>query len=82
MKTTSIRELKHDTASVLEWVEAGESVEVRKHGKLVAILAPPSPESGSRAPRPDFAARLKSIYGETSLSTTATKLLADERGDR
>lgn len=82
MKTASIRELKHDTAAVLEWVDAGESVEVRKHGKLVAVMSPPPPPKKQGTSRPDFASRLKAIYGDKVMRTTATELLADERGDR
>lgn len=82
MKTASIRELKHDTAAVLDWVGAGESVEVRRHGKLVAVMSPPSPAKKPSTSRPDFAARLKAIYGDRVMRTTATALLADERGDR
>lgn len=81
MKTASIRELKHDTTTVLEWVEAGERVEIRKRGKPVAILSRPN---GKRAAtrRPNFLARLKSIYGNQVMADTATDLLADERGER
>lgn len=81
MKTASIRALKHDTTTVLGWVAAGEPVEIQKRGKPVAILSRPTRRT--KAPtRPDFAARLKSIYGNTVLAATATELLADERGDR
>ena len=82
MKTASIRELKHDTAEVLGWVEAGEPVEIRRRGKLVAVMSPPPSLLGKAATRPDFQARLKSIYGDTVLKVTATDLLAEERGDR
>ncbi len=37
-----IRELKHDTATVLGWVEA---VEIRRRGKLVAVMSPPPTSS-------------------------------------
>lgn len=81
MKTASIRELKHDTTTVLEWVEAGERVEIQKRGKPVAVLSrPEAPAPASK--RPDFAARLKSIYGNKLLAVTATELIAQERGDR
>ena len=82
MKTASIRELKHDTAAVLGWVEAGEPVEIRRRGKLVAVMSPPVQSSDKAASRPDFEARLKTIYGGKMLKTTATELLAEERGDR
>jgi antitoxin (DNA-binding transcriptional repressor) of toxin-antitoxin stability system len=81
MKTASIRALRHDTATVLGWVEAGEKVEIRKRGRPVAIMSRPSARSRSGS-RPNFAARLKSIYPAQVLSKTATELLAEERGDR
>ena len=81
MKTASIRELKHETTTVLEWVKAGERVEIQKRGKPVAILSRPEDKPAS-AKRPDFMARLKSIYGARVLAVTATDLLAGERGER
>ena len=81
MKTASIRELKHDTTTVLGWVTAGEPVEIQKRGKPVALLSLPASRS-KPSPRPDFAARLQSIYGDKVLAVTATQMLADERGER
>ena len=81
MKTASIRDLRHDTNTVLGWVASGERVEIQKRGKPVAMLSRPAPQT--KAPtRPDFAARLKSIYGDKMLAVTAAELLAQERGDR
>ncbi len=81
MKTASIRELKHDTNTVLGWVISGERVEIQRRGKPVAMLSLPARKSKGTA-RPDFAARLKSIYGDKLLPVTATELLAQERGDQ
>jgi len=36
MRTTTIRELKHDTTTVLSWVAGGESVEVRRRGAVMS----------------------------------------------
>ena len=77
MKTTTIRELKHDT-TVLSWVAGGESVEVRRRGVPVAILSPR--KRRARIVRPDFAARLRAIYGDRILPTTASDLIAESRG--
>ncbi len=79
MKTTTIRELKHDTSTVLSWVAGGESVEVRRHREPVAILTPV--RRAARVARPDFAARLKSIYGKSSATVTGTELISEARGD-
>lgn len=81
MKTASIRELKHATTTVLGWVEAGERVEIRKRGKLVAILSRPE-EVVRKGKRPDFGARLRAIYGDSVLAVSGTELLAEERGSR
>ena len=76
MKTTTIRELKHATTTVLSWVAGGESVEVRRRNEPVAILSPP--KRRTRVVRPGFAAR--SIYGDRVLATTGTDLMAESRG--
>lgn len=69
MKTATVRQLRHDFGSVLDWIEEGDQVGISKRGKLVALLSPPTPaKRGVRRKRPDFAARLKRNYGDTVLS--------------
>ncbi len=79
MKTTTIRELKHETSKVLSWVANGESVEVLRRNVPVARLSPVS--APSTVKRPDFAARLKDIYGNKVLSSTGTELISESRGN-
>jgi antitoxin (DNA-binding transcriptional repressor) of toxin-antitoxin stability system len=79
MKTTTIRELKHDTTTVLSWVAEGETVEVRRRNEPVALLSPPKRRFAVR--RPDFAARLKAIYGKVVLKTTGTDIISEARGN-
>jgi len=79
MKTTTIRELRHDTTTVLAWVARGESVEVQRRGEPVAVLSPRKPSA--RVARPDFLARLRAIYGDKVLPSTATDLIAESRGE-
>jgi len=79
MKTTSIRELKHDTSAVLAMVANGESVEVRRRNVPVAVI---SPIKTSKVVRRDFRGRLKAIYGERILTVTGTDLISEDRGDR
>jgi antitoxin (DNA-binding transcriptional repressor) of toxin-antitoxin stability system len=78
MRTTTIRELKHDTTTVLSWVADGESVEVRRHDEPVAILSPV--KRTPRGTRPDFAARLTAIYGKKKAALSATDLISEARG--
>jgi antitoxin (DNA-binding transcriptional repressor) of toxin-antitoxin stability system len=82
MRTTNIRELKHATSTVLEWVEQGESVEITRYNKVVAVLSPPPCQSPKKIVRPDYEARLQAIFGERVLPTTATELMDYDRGDR
>jgi len=79
MRITTIRELKHDTTTVLSWVANGETVEVRRRNQPVALLSPPRRPSAIR--RPDFGARLKAIYGKKTLAITGTDLISTLRGD-
>ena len=65
MKTATVRQLRHKFGSVLNWVEEGEEVEIRKRGKLVALISPPPPlKIPQRKKRKNFLGRLKRIYGE------------------
>ena len=80
MKTTTIRELRHDTTTVLGWVAGGESVEVQRRGVPVAVLSPK--ERKRRAVKPDFLARIRAAYGDQVLTTTATDLVSESRGER
>ncbi len=60
MKTATIRQVRHDFGTVLDWVGEGEQVEISKHGKVVALLSPPpSAKPPCARKRPDLAARLK-----------------------
>lgn len=68
MKTATIRQVRHDLRTVLNWVSEGEQVEISKRGKVVALLTPPpAPTRAKGKSRPDFAARLKRIYGDKVL---------------
>jgi antitoxin (DNA-binding transcriptional repressor) of toxin-antitoxin stability system len=68
MKTATVRQLRHDFGSVLNWVEAGEAVGISKRGRIIALLSPPPPPKRPKAGRrPDFRGRLQRIYGDTVL---------------
>ena len=79
MKSTTIRELKHATSTVLSWVEQGETVEVRRRNHPVAILT--SPAKKEAVTQPDFEGRLQAIYGDNMMPVTADELISEARGD-
>lgn len=81
MKSVNIRTLKHETAALMERVAVGESLEVRRRNRPVAILSPIKARKPA-GQRPDFKDRLHSIYGDKVLPRTSTDLLAEERGAR
>lgn len=69
MKTATLRQLRHEFGTVLALVEQGEAIEITKRGKTIALLSPPPPVKATKAKRrPDFAARLKRIYGDLVVS--------------
>jgi len=68
MKTATVRQLRHDFGGVFAWVEQGEPVEISRRGKVIALLSPPTaPKAVRPRRRPDFAARLKRIFGDLIL---------------
>jgi len=80
MKKTTIRELKHAMPSVLSWVAEGQSVEVCRRGKPVALLTPIKRKK--IVALPDFHARLQVAYGKHRLTRTGTEIVSDARGER
>ena len=80
MKTATIRDLRHDTTTVLGWVADGEAVEVQRRGVPVAVLCPQARKP--RMARPDFLARIRAAYGDKVLNNTATDLISESRGER
>ena len=80
MKSINVRYLSHETGKVLDRVALSESVEIRRRNKPIAVIQPAKNETGQI--RPNFRARLESIYGQTVLDKTATELLREERGEQ
>jgi len=80
MRTATLRKLRHDFGSVFAWVEQGEPVGISKRGKIIALLSPPpAPKPARPRKRPDFAARLRRIYGGLVLQGD---LVVEERESR
>ncbi|MEJ0000296.1 MAG: hypothetical protein WDO13_14725 [Verrucomicrobiota bacterium] len=42
MKVATVADLRNKFAQVSRWIEDGEKVEIRKRGKVFAVLTPPS----------------------------------------
>jgi prevent-host-death family protein len=64
LKTVSLQQLRRETGSVLALVEQGETIEITRRGRTIALISPPPPASTSTfKARPDFTARLKRVFG-------------------
>ena len=44
MKTATMRQLRNESRAVLDWVKAGEEVQITKRGEVIARLVPEKPK--------------------------------------
>ncbi len=77
MKTATIRQVRHDFGTVLEWVAQGEEVTVLNRTRPVARICPPRAQIPAKFKMPDFAARAKAIFGDKR--TRFTSIVLEER---
>lgn len=78
MKTAAVRDLRHDFAKVLTWIEDGQEVRITKRRRIVARLVPEQSPSRGRFKLPDFARRLKAIHGDAVLSAADVAAILNE----
>ena len=72
MKTASVQQAPQQWAQILEWVAAGEVVELTEQEKVVAKVVP--------ATQPDFLARAKKVWGEQPPGKPLSELVSEARG--
>lgn len=79
--TVSVRELQQNLKRVLGRVERGETVEVTRHRRLVARLAPVGP---TRPPEdwPDLEARTRAVFGDRVLPSGGAAIVIEGRDER
>ncbi len=78
MPSVNLRQLR-DTRQLKAWLKAGETVELRERNCVLGRIVPEKPVTVA-AEWPDFAARLKDIYGGKTVP--AVEDLLDERNSR
>lgn len=78
MPSINLRQLR-DTRQLKAWLKAGETVELRERDEVLGEIHPARPKT---APEewPDFAARLKEIWGDRIINTK--EVLDEIREDR
>jgi len=68
MKTATVAQLRNEFRRVSNWLDDGETVEIRKRGKVFAHLVPASDKTQSRGKKPDILKRLREIWGNRVFS--------------
>lgn len=76
----TVRELQKDLKRVLARVERGQTLQVTRRQRPVAILAPP--RAAVAEPWPDLDRRARSVLGDRVISPAPSTLVARERGER
>jgi antitoxin (DNA-binding transcriptional repressor) of toxin-antitoxin stability system len=78
MKKATVRDLRYDFRKIERALRAGQEIQITKRNHVIARLVPEQPPGQ----RPDFMARLLSIYGDTTLKVSGAKLISREREER
>jgi len=84
MKTATVRELRNEFPRIEAWVHEGESVNISKRGKVIAMLVPASANTGvgNKVIKPDVMARLGETWGGRVFSPEEVAAMrADELAD-
>jgi prevent-host-death family protein len=76
----TVRELQKNLKRVLARVERGQTLQVTRRQRPVAILTPP--RAAVAEPWPDLDARARSVLGERVVSPPPSQQVAGERGER
>jgi len=68
MKTVTVRDLRNNFSKVEAWLGEGEEIRVEKRGKPIGFLSATSRSGKAGIQKPDFAARLDTIWGDRVFS--------------
>jgi len=79
MKNASVRDLRYRFSHVEHLLREGEEIQITKRKRVIARLLPVRPSMGLLHQRPDFAARLKKMYGRQTLKVSGAERIAEER---
>jgi antitoxin (DNA-binding transcriptional repressor) of toxin-antitoxin stability system len=75
-----VRDLRYDFKKIEHLLSQGEEVQITKRRHVIARLIPEKP--AERPPMPDFAARLKAIYGDRINKISGAEIIRQDRDSR
>jgi antitoxin (DNA-binding transcriptional repressor) of toxin-antitoxin stability system len=64
MRTVTVRDLRNNFSRLEIWLGEGEEIQIEKHGQPIALLTGLPRRRRKPAPKPDFKARLKRLWGD------------------
>jgi antitoxin (DNA-binding transcriptional repressor) of toxin-antitoxin stability system len=64
MRTVTVRDLRNNFSRLEAWLGEGEQIQIEKRGQPIALLTGLRKRHGGRIAKPDFAARLKRLWGD------------------
>ncbi|HME05951.1 MAG TPA: hypothetical protein VKG25_02840 [Bryobacteraceae bacterium] len=77
MKQATLRDLRYHFDRIADLLQEGEEIQITKRRRVIARLLPPTPVENPL--RPNFAARLKQIYGDKVMRVSGADLLTQDR---
>jgi len=77
MKQASVRDLRYQFPRLEALLRAGEEIEITKRRRVIARLVPPA--APAAVAKPDFAGRMRFIFGRKQMPVTAAEMIADDR---
>lgn len=79
MKTVTVRDLRNSFSKLEAWLSEGEDIRIEKRGQPIGVLSAWRPDAHAPAPKPDFAARRRAIWGDRVFTETEVAAMrADE----
>lgn len=76
MTKASVRDLRYKFHEVEDLLRQGQEVQITKRKRVIAKLIP---AGKTQVKRPDFAGRLKKIFGDRVLKVTGAELISRDR---
>ena len=80
MKKASVRDLRYRFSVVEELLRDGQEIHITKRKRVIARLLPPA--AAETIHMPDFAARMKKLFGKKKLKFSGADLIAKDREER